>query len=89
MSKSKRSTMKEEVVEHPGLLRVSRTDGAIAVGFVYLAAILDAWSRRVIGYAISSSYRFSLSACGLKSGNRQPAATEGLHITPIAARNMS
>ena len=25
---------------------------AIARGFVYLAAILDAWSRRVVGYAI-------------------------------------
>jgi transposase InsO family protein len=25
---------------------------AIAFGFVYLAVILDAWSRRVIGYAI-------------------------------------
>ena len=25
---------------------------AIAAGFVYLAAILDAWSRRVVGYAI-------------------------------------
>lgn len=24
---------------------------AIATGFVYLAAILDAWSRRVVGYA--------------------------------------
>ena len=28
---------------------------AIATGFVYLAAILDAWSRRVVGYAISRS----------------------------------
>ena len=28
---------------------------AIAVGFVYLAVILDAWSRRVIGYAIGRS----------------------------------
>jgi transposase InsO family protein len=28
---------------------------AIAAGFVYLAAILDAWSRRVVGYAISRS----------------------------------
>ena len=27
---------------------------AIATGFVYLAAILDAWSRRVVGYAISN-----------------------------------
>ncbi len=25
---------------------------AIAVGFVYLAVILDAWSRRVVGYAL-------------------------------------
>jgi hypothetical protein len=25
---------------------------AIATGFVYLAAILDAWSRRVVGYAV-------------------------------------
>ena len=28
---------------------------AIAAGFVYLAVILDAWSRRVVGYAISRS----------------------------------
>ena len=27
----------------------------IATGFVYLAAILDAWSRRVVGYAIGRS----------------------------------
>lgn len=26
---------------------------AIAVGFVYVGVILDAWSRRVVGYAIS------------------------------------
>jgi putative transposase len=26
---------------------------AIAVGFVYIAVILVAWSRRVVGYAIS------------------------------------
>ena len=25
---------------------------AIATGFVYLAVILDAWSRRVVGYAL-------------------------------------
>jgi len=28
---------------------------AIGAGFVYLAAILDAWSRRVVGYAIWSA----------------------------------
>src|SRR5690606_36874905 len=26
---------------------------AIATGFVYLAVVLDAWSRRVVGYALS------------------------------------
>ena len=33
----------------------------IATGFVYLAAILDAWSRRVVGYAITglTCYTFS------------------------------
>ena len=37
---------------------------AIAVGFVYLAAILDAWSRRVVGYAIGRRIdaRLALSA---------------------------
>ena len=28
---------------------------AIATGLAYMAAILDGWSRRVIGYAISRS----------------------------------
>ena len=28
---------------------------AVATGFVYLATILDAWSRRVVGHAISRS----------------------------------
>jgi len=28
---------------------------AIATGFVYLAVVLDAWSRRVVGYAIGRS----------------------------------
>ena len=34
---------------------------AIATGFVYLAAILDAWSRRVVGYAISRSHTKSVN----------------------------
>ena len=36
---------------------------AIAAGFVYMAAILDAWSRRVVGYAISRSIDHG-SRCG-------------------------
>lgn len=40
---------------------------AIATGFVYLAAILDAWSRRVVGYAISHSIDARLVVAALKA----------------------
>ena len=40
---------------------------AIAVGFVYLAVILDAWSRRVVGYAISRSIDARLAVAALKA----------------------
>ena len=43
---------------------------AITAGFVYLAAILDAWSRRVVGYAISRSIDARLAVAGLKAGIR-------------------
>jgi putative transposase len=39
----------------------------IATGFVYLAAILDAWSRRVVGYAISRSIDARLAVAALKA----------------------
>lgn len=47
---------------------------AISTGFVYLAAILDAWSRRVVGYAISRSIDARLATAALKAaiGARQP-----------------
>ena len=40
---------------------------AIATGFVYLAAILDAWWRRVVGYAISRSIDSRLTSAALKA----------------------
>ena len=43
---------------------------AIAVGFVYMAAILDAWSRRVVGYAISRSIDARLAVAALKAAIR-------------------
>jgi putative transposase len=43
---------------------------AIATGFVYLAAILDAWSRRVIGYAISRSIDARVAVAVLKAAIR-------------------
>ena len=47
---------------------------AIPGGFVYLAAILDAWSRKVIGYAISRSVNARITVAALKAAvkNRQP-----------------
>jgi putative transposase len=49
---------------------------AIAAGFVYLAAILDAWSRRVVGYAISRSIdaRLAVAALNAAIGARAPPA---------------
>jgi putative transposase len=43
---------------------------AIATGFVYMAAVLDAWSRRVVGYAISRSMDARLAVAALKTAIR-------------------
>ena len=40
---------------------------AITTSFVYLAVILDAWSRRVVGYAVSRSIDARLAAAALKA----------------------
>ena len=49
---------------------------AIEAGFVYLAAILDAWSRRVIGYAIGRRIDARLTLAALKAAiaTRKPPA---------------
>src|SRR6516164_2131529 len=39
----------------------------ITTSFVYLAVILDAWSRRVVGYAVSRSIDARLAAAALKA----------------------
>jgi putative transposase len=43
---------------------------AIATGFVDMAAILDAWSRRVVGNAISRSTNARLAIAALKAAIR-------------------
>lgn len=59
------------VVDGPNQLWVADlTYIAIATEFVYLAAILDAWSRRVVGYAISRSLEARLTLAALKSALR-------------------
>jgi putative transposase len=68
---------KELAVDGPNQLWVADlTDVAIAVGFVYLAVILDAWSRRVIGYAIGRSIDARLTVAALR------AAIEGRKPPP-------
>jgi putative transposase len=59
------------VVDGPNQLWVGDlTSIAIAGGFVYLAALLDAWSRRVVGYAISRSIDVRLPLAALKAALR-------------------
>lgn len=40
---------------------------AIAAGFVYVAVILDAWSRKVVGYAIGRSIDGRLTLAALRT----------------------
>jgi len=49
---------------------------AIATGFVYLAVILDAWSRRVVGYALGRTMEARLTVAALEAAvaARRPAA---------------
>src|SRR5262249_47843405 len=62
---------RDRVVDGPNQLWVADiTYMAIAAGFVYLAAILDAWSRRVVGYAISRSIDARLAIAALKAAIR-------------------
>jgi putative transposase len=50
---------------------------AIVAGFVNMAAILDAWSRRVVGYAISRSIDARLAVAALKAAIRARRPPKG------------
>jgi putative transposase len=66
---------KDMTVDGPDQLWVSDiTYVAITAGFVYVAVILDAWSRRVVGYAISRSIDVRLTLAALKAAieSRKP-----------------
>jgi putative transposase len=68
----------DRIVNGPNQLWVADiTYIAIATGFVYLAAILDAWSRRVIGYAISRSIDARLATAALKAAIRARRPPKG------------
>lgn len=71
-----RDRRKEVVVDGPDRLWVADlTYVAIATGFVYVAVILDAWSRRVVGYAIGRTLDARLTVAALKAAIelRQPS----------------
>jgi putative transposase len=59
---------KDMIVDGPDQLWVADiTYVAILTSFVYVAVILDAWSRRVVGYAISRSIDARLTIAALKA----------------------
>lgn len=47
----------------------------LRTGFVYLAVLLDAWSRRVVGYAVGNTLSVQLTLAALNAGvdSRNPA----------------
>ncbi len=59
---------KDLIVDGPNQLWVADiTYVAILTGFVFVAVILDAWSRRVVGYAISRSIDARLTVAALEA----------------------
>ena len=71
-----RNLAKEKVVDGANQLWVADiTYVAVTTGFVYVAVILDAWSRRVVGYAIGRSIdvRLTLAALNAAVEDRRPS----------------
>ena len=69
---------KDVVPDRPNQLWVADlTYVAITGGFVYLAAILDAWSRKVVGYAISGSMDARIAVAALKAAIRNRTPPKG------------
>ena len=61
---------------------VDTTHVPALAGFLYLAAVLDAWSRRVVGYAISRLMDASITVAVLKVAIRNRAPLEGCTHRP-------
>lgn len=68
---------RELALDRPNQLWVADlTYVAIAIGFVYVAIIMDAWSRRIVGYAMSRriDVRLTLAALDAALSLRAPPA---------------
>ena len=69
---------KDLVPDRPNQLWVANlTYVAVPGGFVYLTALLDAWSRKMVGYAISRSMDARIAVAALKAAIRNRAPVEG------------
>ena len=69
---------KAVVPDRPNQLWVADlTYVAIPGGFAYLAAILDAWLRKVVGYAISRSMDARIAVAALKAAIRSRNPSKG------------
>jgi putative transposase len=81
--------VRDRMVDGPNQVWVADiTYIAIAAGFVYMAAILDAWSRRIVGYAISHSMDARLAVAVLKAAVRPADHRTAAFTTRTAVRNM-
>ncbi|MDR7038316.1 putative transposase [Methylobacterium sp. BE186] len=70
---------KDVVPDGPNQLWVADlTYVAVAGGFVYVAIILDAWSRRVVGYALGRSVDARLTVAALRAAIMQRRPPPGL-----------
>ena len=77
-ARSFRTWPRNLVPDRPNQLWVADlTYVAIPGGFVYLAAVLDAWSRKVVGYAISRSMDARVAVAALKLAIRNRAPPQG------------
>ena len=64
---------------------------AIPGGFVYLAAIMDAWSRRIVGYGIGRRIdaRLTLAALATAIEGRNPPSTAQTHTRRASVNSAS
>ena len=58
---------------------------AIQAGFVYVAVILDAWSRKVVGYAIGRSIDVRLTLAALRSAIEKRRLSTAVGFQAIVA----
>ena len=80
---------KDLTIDGPDQLWVADiTYVAILDGFAYVAVILDAWSRRAVGYAISRSIDVRLTLAALNAAIERRNPRQAAFITRTEGRNM-